>query len=230
MKTILTILASIICQTVLAQFAIVTDKDGFVNVRSSAGIAGTIIDTLMNGQVVFCLEPEKDWFPIDYDLGRQSKSGYIHKSRLKFIKDFEEVPYHILTDSGITFKKDSFKLTITKGQFNPAKNELQYEKENPSKNEARFLEKINGKRAWGTDGNMPRRQYRQMLLQLGNEKIYLPAENLFEPNLKYTTVNVDKNSKTIYISALNGDAAGAYAVLWIIENGKFKQRMITIPF
>lgn len=230
MRGLLIILTCILFQNTFAQFGIIVDKDGFVNVRNSPNISNNIIDTLTSGQIVFCLEAEGEWRPIDYDLSRQNKSGYIHNSRVKFIDNFDKISHDKLTDSVVTFKKDTIKLIVTKTKFNPKDNKLQYHEENTSKNEVRWLEKINGKEIWGTDGNIPNNQYGQITLTLGKNKIHLPVDNLFEPNLDYTTVNIDEKNKTIYISAMNSDGAGGYAVLWIIENGKFKQRITTIPF
>ena len=227
MRGLLTILTCILCQTAFGQFGIIADKDGFVNIRNSPKISNNIVDTLTSGQIVFCLEEEGEWRPTSYHLnGQHCKSGYIHKSRIKLIDDFNKIPYDKLTDSIVTFKKDSIKLVITKTKFNPRNNKLQYHKGNPSS----WLEKINGKEIFGVDGNVPKNQYGQITLTFGKEKIQLPIDNLFEPNLDYIAVNIDEKNKTIYISAMNSDGAGSYAVLWIIENGKFKQRITTIPF
>lgn len=230
MRGLLIILICILGQTTFGQFGIITDKNGFVNVRNSPDSSNNIIDKLTNGQIVFCFEAEGEWRPIDYDLSRQNKSGYIHQSRVKLIEDFDKITYDNVTDSAITFKKDSIKLIITKTKFNPKNNTLQYNIGNASKNEMPFLEKINGKEIWGTDGNVPKNKYGQITVTLGKNKIHLPIDNLFEPNLESTTVNFDKATKTLYISAVNSDGADGYAVLWIIQNGKFKQRITTIPF
>lgn len=230
MKGLLTILTCILCQSIFGQFGIIADRDGYVNVRNAPNISNNIIDTLTNGQVVFCLEEEGEWRPIDYDLSRQNKSGYVHKSRIKLIENYYKIIYTSLTDSTIEFKQDSISLLVTKTKFNPKNNNLQYHKGDASKNERNWLEKINGKEIWGTDGNIPKKQYGQIILTLGENKIYLPIDNLFEPNLDYTAVNFDEENRAIYISAMNSDGAGGYVVLWIVENGTFKQRIITIPF
>ena len=107
---------------------------------------------------------------------------------------------------------------------------LKYHKGDDSKNELNWLEKINGKEIWGTDGNIPKNQYGQITLTFGKEIIHLPIDNLFEPNLDNIKVNIDSKNKTIYISTMNSDGAGGYVVLWIIENGIFKQQITTIPF
>ena len=139
MKGLLTIFTCILFQTTFGQFGIIADKDGFVNVRNSPNISNNIIDTLINGQIVFCLEAEGEWRPTDYYLSRQNKSGYIHNSRVKFIDEFDKIPYNKLTDSTVTFKKDSISLIITKTKFNPKNNKLQYHKGDASKNEMSFL-------------------------------------------------------------------------------------------
>jgi hypothetical protein len=230
MKGFLTILICTLCQITFGQFGIIIDKEGSVNVRKSPEISNNVIDTLKNGQVIFCFEEEGEWRPIDYDLSKQNKNGYVHKSRIQLIEKFEKIPYSILTDSNIEFKKDSIKLEVTKTKFIPKNNNLQYHKENASKNEMNWLEKINGKEIWGTDGNIPKNQYGKIELTLGKDVFQLPIENLYEPNLDYTSVNIDRTNRTIYISALNSYCAGAYEVLWIIENGKIKERITTIPF
>lgn len=230
MKGILTLLGCILCQSVLGQFGIITDKDGFVYIRKSPKISNNIIDTLANGQIVFCMEREGDWLPIDYNLKKQNNSGYVHKSRVVLIENYEKIVCNKLSDSIIEFKRDTIKLIITKTKFIAQKNKLEYHKVNGLKGKEALLVKINGKEIWGTDGNVPKIQYKQFILTLAKDTIQLPMENLFEPNFNFMKVNIDGRSKTIYISTLNGDGAGGYAALWIIENGKFKQRIVTIPF
>ena len=125
MRGLLTILTCILLyQTTFGQFGIISDKDGFVNIRSSAGSSNNIVDTLTNGQIVFCFEAEGEWLPVDYDLSSQNKSGYIHKTRVKFIEHFDNIPYSQLTDSSITFKNDTISLKLTKVSFNSKVNKL----------------------------------------------------------------------------------------------------------
>lgn len=230
MRGFLIILICFFSQSTFGQFGIISDKDGFVNVRNSPNISNNIIDTLTNGQLVFCLEAEGEWRPTDYDFSGHRKSGYIHNSKVKFISDFDKIPCDNLTDSSISFKQDSIKLIVTKTKFNPKKNKLQYNKRDNSKNEMSYLEKINGKEIWGTDGNIPESQYNQFTLTLGKEKINLPVDNLYQPTINSTTVNIDKKNKIIYISASNSDGAGGYEVLWIIEKNRFKKRILTVGF
>ena len=230
MRKLLIILTCIYCQTTFCQFGIIADKDGFVNVRSSPNISNNIIDTLTNGQIVFCMEAEGEWRPTDYDFSGKKKSGYLHNSKVRFIDDFDKIPIDSNSDSIIRFKKDSIMLIVTKMKFNPKNYKLKYHKGDDSKNEISYLEKINGKEIWGTDGDIPKNQYGQVTLILGNVRINLPIDNLFNPNIDYTKVNVDKKNRIIYISAMNSDGAGGYEVLWIIKKDKFKERIVTLGF
>ena len=55
-------------------------------------------------------------------------------------------------------------------------------------------------------------------------------QNLYEPNLEYTSVNYNEKKNIVYIQSRNSDGAGSYAVIWIIEKGKLQNRFISIPF
>lgn len=55
-------------------------------------------------------------------------------------------------------------------------------------------------------------------------------KNLYEPNLEYTNANYDEKNNILYIQALNGDGAGGYIIVWIIEGNKYKSRVEATPF
>lgn len=230
MKGLLIIFSCIWVQTTFAQFGMIADKDGYVNIRKSPSISNNIIGTLANDQIVYSLGAEGKWLLVDYDFNHQIKSGYIHGSRVQFIDVFDQIPYSNLTDSIVTFTKGSIHITATKKRFDPADNHLQYHQDDTSTNEISGLEKINGKAIWGTDGNIPKYQYGQFTVFMGDDTLHLPIDDLFEPNLGNTTVHIDEQNHMMYISATNSDGAGTYVVLWIIEDGRCKQRITTIPY
>ncbi|MBX7154440.1 MAG: hypothetical protein U0Y96_02770 [Candidatus Kapaibacterium sp.] len=225
MKTSFVFLLFVYVYTCYGQFAIVTDKDGFANVRSSAKITNNITDKLNNGEIVYCLERNNDWLTIDYTTSNEQKSGYIHKSRVMFIHEYEKIPRHVLNFRSITFRKDSISCLITKTRFITYNNKLQYSKRIPDNNEYRYLEKINGKEIWGTDGGIPKYQYGKVELRFGETTIQLPIANLFEPNLDVTSIYIDKPNNSVYITAENSDGAGAYAVLWVVKDGIFERKV-----
>ena len=108
-----------------------------------------------------------------------------------------------------------------------AENKLQYATNSGTK----YLAKINGKQIWGTDGNVPRTQYKSIEVVSGQRMITIPSAeiaDLYEPTLYNTKVFCDRANNTIYISVLNGDGAGGYVGLFMIKNGFYHSRMITI--
>ncbi len=229
MRQILLFIMFFAFQNAFGQFGIIRNEDGFVNVRKSPEKSKNIKDTLYNGQIIFYyIEPKGDWYEIDYEKDTLSLGGYVHKSGFKFLSEFDSIPVKLRTKDKVIFQKDSIKVTLTKMPFIRRNNKLEYGKGE----QAWFLEKINGKEYWGSDGGIPTTQYAQVSIEWGDKKFDLPKEsleNLYEPNFKYkyTAVYFDRKSNTIYINADNSDGAGGYSVLWIIENGKYKSRHLS---
>jgi len=232
MKPIFLVILLFTINNVFGQFAVIQDKDSHVYVHKTA-TNGNIIDTLHNNQIIYCLWPKEDWYEVDYDKNLKSHFGFIHRSSVKFLTEFDSIYREKLTDALVVFKKDSFKIIVTKVPFVIKNNRLQYRKANEKDHVANYLEKINGKEIWGEDGGIPESQYGNIIIEINGKNIDLPKkeiENLFSPSLDNTSVNFDKTTGRLFISAGNSDAAGAYAVLWIFEKGKYKKRLILLPF
>ncbi len=117
MKPLTSLISIIFSLPLFCQFGVITDKDGFVNIRSSAEITNSIIETVKSGEIVYCFKAEGDWLHVDYHLGEWNKSGYIHKSRVMLIDQFEEVPFVQFTDTSITYRKDTVTIHITTKSF-----------------------------------------------------------------------------------------------------------------
>jgi hypothetical protein len=120
--------------------------------------------------------------------------------------------------SKLSNQNDSFRITLTQVTFEAKKNKLQYVPPDQKKGYAGYLNKINGKEFWGTDGELPTRQYGQVSVEWGKSHFDLPSkaiENLFEPNwdYHYSAAWFDRESNTLYISADNSDGAGGYSVV-----------------
>jgi uncharacterized protein YgiM (DUF1202 family) len=132
------------------QFAIVSDKDGYVNVRSKPEVTKNISDTLRNGHLVYCLETQNNWVNIDYTKRKESSNGYVYRDRLKLISDFENIPVISDQPNNRTLGKDSIRVSVSIRKFDKNKYRLTYDKDSKE-----FIQAINGKDYWGTDGEMP---------------------------------------------------------------------------
>ncbi|WP_018342325.1 SH3 domain-containing protein [Cytophaga aurantiaca] len=227
------LLLVIFCLTALgtqAQLAVIQDPDGYVNVRSKPDISGEVIMKLTTADIFYCFEEEgqNDWYPIDvYQNGAQHSSGYIHRSRVKFIHDYESISVSQALKDKIVFKNKTIQVDVKTKPFDPKSNTIEYDTEH------KYVENINHKKAWGIDGNIPRNAYEYMTVTMNGNKIILPAEaykQLFEPTLEYMNVYYDVQHDILYIEGLNSDGAGGYTFAIIIKNKKFERTIAMIPF
>lgn len=228
MKIIFVSLFLLGTSSAFSQFAIVNDKDGFVNVRVENSINSKVQDKLDNGQLIYCYEDVDNWTNIEYDKGSEEFTGYIYKDRFKKISDFPAFKIVNETPNLLTLKQEDTEVIITKRKFDASKHKFTYNKENSTE-----LEYIDGQMIWGTDGGMPTTQYESIILKIGSKTIVLPPralETLYEPSWHDLHVNYDKDTETIYIHSGNSDGAGSYGVVWRIVKGKYKDRMMAFGY
>src|SRR5687767_15225410 len=88
-------------QSLTAQLAIIKDPDGFCNIRKDASNQSAIEDTIANGRLVFAFEESSkgNWLLVDYHKGKEHLSGFIHKSRVVFLKDMTPFKATVVNDT-----------------------------------------------------------------------------------------------------------------------------------
>ncbi|WP_407402057.1 hypothetical protein [Chryseobacterium sp.] len=211
------------------EFAVINDIDGYTNVRSESNRNSKILDKLNNGHLICVMNPEGNWLNIDYALNKNEiKVGYAYKDRIKLISEYDEIPNLEEKDKEIIFSNKIIEVKVVESKFDKNNHSFNYVKNYPNQ-----ILKIDGNDYWGTDGEMPKTEYRSITIIFNNSKLQLPKEaleNLYEPNLSSTKVNFDKDNDTIYISAMNSDGAGGYLVIWKIVKGKYLERFVTYGF
>jgi hypothetical protein len=119
---------------------------------------------------------------------------------------------------------------VSEKKFDKTKYRFSYYKDKDAHD---YIQFINGKQYWGTDGETPTRAYKSILIVCSQKKVSLPPsalENLFEPNILDTEVHYDRQNDILYIQSFNSDGAGAYDVIWKIEKGVYKERYIMYGF
>lgn len=211
-----------------AQFAIITDKDGFVNVRSEPKIENNIQDTLRNGHFVYLFEISDNWVNIDYNKNKEKLNGYIYKDRYILVSEYSKIPIVDSSLNSIKLKKDSIEITLNRKKFNKINHTFKYHAESKS-----IITLIDNDEYFGTDGELPKYEYEAITIKIGKQKIILPQKaikNLFEVNLYLSEANYDEKNKTLYIQAMNSDGAGGYFVIWKIVNGVYKERYVAYGF
>ena len=208
-------------------FAVINDKDGYVNVRKEKSVHSKVLKKLDNNTLIFVFEYDKaqegNWIYADNE-------GYIYNDRVKWIHNFPQIAKGIAKGNTIVFEGKEIQVVLSTEKFDKSKHSFKYHKEYRD-----VIEKIDGKLFWGTDGNMPKREYKSIEVKIRGKQVSIPQSaysDLYQPNL-YTDLNFvyyDKDSDILYIVANNGDGAGAYMVCWQIEKGVYKGRKIGIPF
>ena len=224
------VLFLLISDIVFAQegaFAVINDKDGYVNVRKEKSVHSKVLKKLDNNTLIFVLEYDKaqegNWIYADNE-------GYIYNDRVKWIHNFPQIDKGIAKGNTIVFEGKEIQVVLSTEKFDKSKHSFKYHKEYRD-----IIEKIDGKLFWGTDGNMPKREYKSIEVKIRGKQVSIPQSaynDLYESYLytEFNSVHYDKDNDILYIVANNGDGAGAYMVCWQIEKGVYKGRKVGIPF
>ena len=220
------------CQFVVAQdiegsFAVINDKDGYVNVRKEKSVHSKVLKKLDNNTLIFVFVYDKahdgNWIYVDNE-------GYIYNDRVKWIHNFPQIDKGIAKGNTIVFEGKEIQVTLSTEKFDKNKHSFKYHKEYRD-----IVEKIDGEPFWGTDGNMPKREYKSIEVKIRGKQVPIPKSaynDLYESSLyiEFNSVHYDKDNDILYIVANNGDGAGSYMVCWQIEKGVYKGRKVGIPF
>ena len=215
-------------------YAVVKDKDGYVNIRAKENVKSKIVGTLPNNTLVYTLFDTTDdetgeeiffnWIAVD--------KGYVHKSRLKMIGEFPSIGKGKEQGNSITIAGKGISVTLTQQKFDKTKHKITKKKH---KEYSEYI--IDGKRAQGLDGDLflPEDHYKSIIVTINGKNVSIPKsayDDLYEVAM-YTDNNAvyyDKEEDTIYIIAHNGSGAYAYEVCWQIVKGEYKTRIIGEPF
>ncbi|WP_315030444.1 SH3 domain-containing protein [Capnocytophaga leadbetteri] len=215
-------------------YAVVKDKDGYVNIRAKENVKSKIVGTLPNNTLVYTLfdttEDETgeeiffNWIAVD--------KGYVHKSRLKMIGEFPSIGKGKEQGNSITIAGKGISVTLTKQPFDKTKHKITKKKH---KEYSEYI--IDGKRAQGLDGGLflPEDHYKSITVTINSKDVPIPKsayDDLYEIGIWDTNnfAYYDKEDDVLYIIAHNGDGYLAYEVCWQIVKGEYKTRIIGEPF
>ena len=221
------VLFLLISDIVFAQeeaFAVINDKDGYVNVRKGKSAQSKVLKRLNNKIIVFVYNYDKatdgNWIYTD-------EEGYIYNDRVKWIHKFPIIAKGIAKGNTIVFEGKEIQVVLTSGKFDKSKHSFEYFKDSPT-----GIEVIDDELPYGTDGKMPTTEYRSIEVNIHGKRVSLPKDaysDLYEPTFltDHNSVYYDKESDILHIVANNNYAERPYKVCWQIEKGVYKGRKVS---
>ena len=205
-------------------FAVINDKDGYVNVRKGKSAQSRVLKRLNNKTIVFVYNYDKatdgNWIYTD-------EEGYIYNDRVKWIHKFPIIAKGIAKGNTIVFEGKEIQVILTSGKFDKSKHSFEYFKDSPT-----GIEVIDDALLYGTDGKMPTTEYRSIEVNIHGKRVSFPKDaysDLYEPTFltDHNSVYYDKESDILYIVANNNYAERPYKVCWQIEKGVYKGRKVS---
>ena len=204
-------------------YAVVKDKDGYVNIRAKESVKSKIVGTLPNNTLVYGFFDKEynptNWIEVD--------KGYVHQSRLKKIFDFRAIEGKVQGNS-LVFDDKDVKVTITKQKFDKTKHKIT-KKEHDGWTELI----IDGKKMYGIEDELlPDDHYKSITVTMKGKNVPIPKsayDDLYQIFYFSSSVYYDKEAEALYILAHNSENASAYEVCWQIVKGEYKGRVIGYP-
>ena len=204
-------------------YAVVKDKDGYVNIRAKENVKSKIVGTLPNNTLVYGFFDKEynptNWIEVD--------KGYVHQSRLKKIFDFRAIEGKVQGNSVVYDDKD-VKVTITKQKFDKTKHKI------TKKGQGSYEQLIiDGKEIiYGWDGSLAQDHYKSITVTMKGKNVSIPKsayDDLYEIFYFSSSIYYDEEAEALYIFAHNSEASFVYQVCWQIVKGEYKTRIIGQP-
>mgnify|MGYP000483265378 CR=1 FL=1 len=208
-------------------YAVVKDKDGYVNIRAKESVKSKIVGTLPNNTLVYGFFDKEynptNWIEVD--------KGYVHQSRLKKIFDFRAIEGKVQGNSVVYDDKD-VKVTITKQKFDKTKHKIT--KKGQGSYEQLIIDgkEIYGIEIYGGDDSLPQDHYKSITVTMKGKNVPIPKsayDDLYQIIYFSESIYYDEEAEALYIFAHNSEAGLSYQVCWQIVKDKYITRIIGLP-
>ena len=208
-------------------YAVVKDKDGYVNIRAKENVKSKIVGTLPNNTLVYGFFDKEynptNWIEVD--------KGYVHQSRLKRIFDFRAIEGKEQGNS-IIFDDKDVKVTITKQKFDKTKHKITKKDQGSYDQLIIDGKEIYGIEIYGGDDSLPEDHYKSITVTMKGKNVPIPKsayDDLYQIFYFNRFIFYDEEAEALYIFANNSDASWAYLVCWQIVKDKYITRIIGLP-
>ena len=220
MKIVLSIILTVLTIEIsFGQVATIQDPDGWTNVRKSPDGKSEIIQRVYENDLFWYdyeeADQQKEWISIyipknDYSLGKSEPGyivGFIHKSRLLPLENLQRY-----TGNDFTFEYELSDFDSTDRIID--------------KQDRKWITAIDGRTAWGTDGNFPKTQVDDIRVKIDGQEIEINKvfySDIYECD---NEISIYKNGDTYFVNQWNSDGAGAYEIVWVLDKNGLKQRLV----
>lgn len=194
--------------------AVISDPDGYTNVRSGKGINSDIITKISEGlEFLYNKDCNSDWWQI---LLNDGSEGYVHESRIKPIHSkYENHEYKIKIDN------ENILLSITEDEFNCDGHKITRKDD--------MMVMVDGEGALGTGYSLPITEIVNIKITWNNVDLHVPKElysDCYNPFIEEDKVfyKLTDNGEKLLFFLLGSDGAGVYDVLWIFDKNSKHSR------
>jgi hypothetical protein len=95
-----------------------------------------------------------------------------------------------------------------------------------------FVEKIDGRRPYGVDGDMPDTEFGRFEITIDGKRLKIPRtaySDLFQPRFYADFIEAfeSRDGRRLYLQMSASDGAGAYTVTWAFDHERYLSREIS---
>jgi len=173
------------------------------------------------------LKTKKDTL-VDYNY---LSKDFVTSTKIKF--NYPKLENKIIKGNYLILSNDTIEIELKEIKFNPNQHKLIYQDTLKVPKKYGLL-KIDGKKYYGSDGEMPKTEIGSIKIKYKNKQTELNTESIknlcnvgFNP--KTTNVYVANNGRLI-LTFWASDGAGGYFATFIIKNGKLEHKIIDYGF
>lgn len=219
MKTFFLLLLLFCSVVASGQVAIIKDKDRYTNVREKPNGQSDIIHKIYENEVFWFDYKEGvdslEWVLVyipknDFSLGSfqaEYVAGFIHISRLE---PLAKLPLY--TGTGFSFEYIIQPFDSTNRIID--------------KIDGKWIAAIDGRPVWGTDGEFPRTQVKEVKVVIEGQEISVSKAFYSDIYECTNSFEIYKNDDAYLVYQWNSDGAGFYEVVWVFTKEGLQQRLV----
>ncbi|MFI8009909.1 SH3 domain-containing protein [Acinetobacter sp. ABJ_C4_1] len=208
-----------------ADFGLIQDKDGYVNVRENSSLSSKVTSKLNNNEIVSCVMDEEtnNFCLVNASNGA---TGFVYKNRINNFSGYTSIKLSqysrekvIYSDKNIIVEVYAKKAISDPKLYKTFKGEYKY---------------FNDKKFFGTDGTLPNNDFLQLdkiIIKDKDKKIEIGKNDIEQYFFPKNGIDGDKNeladfkiyylNNNIYIlNTFNNGGAAAYNIVLNVKNGK----------